>query len=115
MRDDRRESIWWVVRRIQLTEGIHQLVDGAVEVLVVAAKRVDLVDRVEDCCVMLATELPADLRERGGGELLHQIHRDLARKRDGLPVRANFQVLLAQTKLLADLLLNQVDGDALLL
>ena len=64
---------------------------------------------------MLAAELAADFRERSGGELLHQVHRDLPGKRDRFGIRADFQVRLAQAKLLADFFLDQVDGDALFL
>ena len=46
-----------------LAEGFHQLVYGAVEVLVVAALLVDLGDGVHDRGVVLAAELTADLRE----------------------------------------------------
>ena len=51
-----------------------------------------------------------------GGELLfHQVHRNLPRKGDCLCVRADFQIRLAQSKLLADFFLDQVNGDALFL
>src|SRR6202453_2188430 len=64
---------------------------------------------------MLSTELAADFRERRGGELLHQEHRYLARKRDFLRVAAHFQILRAQTEMFAHTLLNLLDGDLLVL
>ena len=36
---------------------------------------------------MLSAEMPADLRQRSGGQLLHQVHRHLPRERDGLDYR----------------------------
>src|SRR5262249_22395598 len=94
---------------------VEQLIDRAVQILVAAPESVDLVNRVQDGGVVLAAELPADLRQRRRGELLHQVHGDLAREGDGLGVAAHLQVLLAQPELLADALLDQVDGDLLLL
>jgi hypothetical protein len=43
-----------------LTKRLHQLVDGAVQILVGAALLVDLRDRVHHGGVMLASELPPD-------------------------------------------------------
>src|SRR6267143_5088414 len=98
-----------------LLQGVHQARNGAIQFLVGAAELFDLVDRVEDGGVMLAPELPADLGERRGGELLDDIHGYLAREGDGAGVAANFQVLFAQVEMLADALLDQVDGDAFFL
>ena len=64
---------------------------------------------------MLAAELAADFGQRGGGELLHDIHRHLARKSDSARIAANFQILLAQIEVFAHALLDQVDRDALFL
>src|SRR5260370_6224755 len=64
-------------KRFGSAEGIHQPVDRAVQVLVATPQRVDLIDRVENRRVVLASELAANFRKRRGGELLHQIHRDL--------------------------------------
>src|SRR5437879_5401834 len=64
---------------------------------------------------MLAAELPADLGERRGCELLDDVHSNLAREGDGPGVAAHLQVLLAEVKMLADALLDQVDGDAFFL
>src|SRR6266853_3191010 len=94
-----------------LAEGIHQFIDRAVQVLVAPAESVDLVNRMEDRGVVLAAELPADFRKRRLGKLLDQVHRNLARKRDCFRIGAYFEVLLAQAELLADLFLNQVDGN----
>jgi hypothetical protein len=44
-----------------LAEGIHQLVDRAVQVLVASAQSVDLVDRMQGCGVVLAAELSIGL------------------------------------------------------
>src|SRR2546430_8461927 len=64
--------------------------------------------------VVLAAELTANLRKRGGGELLDDVHRHLARESNRARVAANFQVLFAQVEVLAHAFLDQVDGDALL-
>jgi hypothetical protein len=103
------------VKFVELLKCVHQSRDGAVEVFVGAAHLFDLVDRVEHRRVMLAAELAADLRQRRGGELLHDVHRDLSRESDGARVAADFQILLAQVEVLADALLNQVDRNALFL
>ena len=59
--------------------------------------------------------MAADLRKRSSGELLDDVHRHLAREGNCTRVATNFQVLLAQIEVLADALLDQVDGDALFL
>src|ERR1700681_902870 len=102
-------------KKRELTEGIHQLVNRAVQILVATTERVDLVDGVQHRRVMFAAELASNFRERSGGELLHQIHGNLAGKGDGLRVRAHLQVRLAEAELLADLFLDQVNRDALFL
>src|SRR5712691_4783674 len=99
----------------ELAEGVHQFIDRAVEILVAPAQSVDLVDRMEDCGVMLAAKLPSDFRKRRLGKLLDQVHRNLSRERDGFRIGTNFKVLLAQTELLANLFLDQVDGNPLFL
>src|SRR5882724_193896 len=98
-----------------LLQGVHQAGDGPVEFLVRAAQFFNLVYGVKDGGVMLTPELPADLRERRGGDLLDNLHSYLARESDGAGVAANFQVLFAQVEMLADALLDQVDGDAFFL
>src|SRR5712691_1152850 len=98
-----------------LLQRVHQARDRAVQILVGPAQLFDLVDGVQDGSVVLAAELAPDLRQRGGGELLHDIHRYLAWKSDGPRVAANLQVLLAQIEVLAHAFLDQVDGDALFL
>src|SRR5258708_39195 len=90
-----------------LLESVHQAGDGPVEFLVRAAQFFNLVYGVKDGGVMLAAELPADLGERRGGELLDDIHGYLAREGDGAGVAAHFQVLFAQVEMLADALLDQ--------
>src|SRR6266481_4708812 len=65
--------------------------------------------------MVLAAELPADLRKRSSGELLDDIHGHLARKGDRTRVTADLEILLPQVEVLADALLDQVDGDALFL
>ncbi len=99
------------MRRI-LLQGVHQARDGAIQFLVRTAQFFNLVYGVKDGGVMLAPELPADLGERRGSELLDDIHGYLARESDGAGVAAHFQVLFAQVEMLADALLDQVDGDA---
>lgn len=100
---------------VELLDGIEQLGDGAVQLLVGAAERVDFVDGMEHGGVVLAAELASDFRQRGGGELLHQVHGNLARVGDGFRVRAHLQVFGAELEVLADALLDQFDGDALIL
>src|SRR5882762_10767554 len=99
----------------RLAERIHQLIDRAVQVLVAPAESVDLVDRMKDRGVMLAAELPTDFRQRRLGELLDQVHRNLARESDCFCIGAYFQVLFAQAELLADFFLDQIDGYAFFL
>jgi len=59
----RKFSTFWnyFFNRRKLTQGLHQFVDGAVEVFVGAALLVDLGDRVHHGGVVLASELAADL------------------------------------------------------
>ena len=64
---------------------------------------------------MLAAELLADFRERSGSKLFHKEHGNLAREGDHLRVTAHFQILRAKTEMLADALLNLLDGDFLFL
>ena len=59
-----------------------EFVEHAVEVLVVLALQIDLLDGVQDGGVVLAAELAADLGQRGLGEVLAEIHGDLAREDD---------------------------------
>ena len=61
--------------------------------------------------VVFAAELASDFRERRGGELLDDVHGDLARIGDGFCVGADFQILLAKTELFADAFLDELDGD----
>ncbi len=56
--------------------------------LLVRRKFSILLNGVQHRGVMLAAKLAADFRQGGGGELLHQVHGDLAGKGDGLGVRA---------------------------
>src|SRR6266852_7719 len=102
-------------RCTRLRKRVEQLIEGAVQVLVAAPQGIDLVDRVQDRRMVLAAELPADLRQRRRGELFDQVHGDLAGKGDGFRIAAHLQVLLAQAELLAHALLNELDGDLLLL
>src|SRR5207302_1161497 len=71
--------------------------------------------RMQHRGMVLAAELPADLGKRGGGELLDDIHRHLARKGDRAGVAADLKVLFPQIEVLADAFLDQVDGDPLFL
>src|SRR5712692_8055379 len=93
-----------------LAEGVQQLVDGAVQVFVSAAQGIDFVDGVQDGGVVLPAELPADFRQRRGGELLREVHGDLAGEGDGLGVAPHLEVMLSQAKLFADAFLDQLDG-----
>ncbi len=65
--------------------------------------------------MVLAAELPADLRKRGSGKLLDDIHRHLPRKSNRTCIAANFQILLPKIEVFADAFLDQIDGDALFL
>src|ERR1017187_10988962 len=60
--------------------------------------------------VVLAAKLLADFRERSGGELLYEKHGNLTWKCDDLRVAANIQILSAHAKMLANALLNLLDG-----
>src|SRR5207247_10751364 len=51
--------------------------------------------------VMLAAELTANLRQRGRGELLHDVHGHLPRKSDRARIAAYLEVLLAQIEVFA--------------
>src|SRR5438270_6174696 len=59
-----------------------QLVQCAIEIFIIAPLRIDLLDRVHHGGVVLAAELPPNLRQRRLGELFCQIHRDLPRHHD---------------------------------
>src|ERR1700730_17375349 len=80
---------------VLLLQRVHQTRNGAVEFLVRTPHLFDHVDGMKNRGVMLTAELPADFRQRCGGELLDDVHRHLARKGDGTSVTADFQVLLA--------------------
>ena len=74
---------FWKKRRREIfgsAEGIHQFVNGAVQVFVTSAQRVDFVDGVKNGGVVLAAELAANFRKRSGSELLHKIHGHLPRE-----------------------------------
>src|SRR5882724_937279 len=98
-----------------LLEGVHQAGDGAVQLFVGAAHFFDLMDGVQHGGVVFTTELAADFGERSGGELLDDVHGHLPRESDGASVAADFEILLAQIEVLADALLDEVDGDAFFL
>src|SRR5713226_741430 len=98
-----------------LYKGVEQLIDRAVQILVAAAQGVDLVDGMQDGGVVLAAELSANLRQRGRGKLLDQVHGNLAGEGDGFGIAPHLQILLAQPELLADTLLDELDGDLLFL
>src|ERR1700682_1828525 len=69
-----------------LLKGIHETRDGAVQIFVRTTQLFDLIDGVQHGGVVLATELPADFRQRGGGELLDDVHGHLAWKSNGARV-----------------------------
>jgi hypothetical protein len=94
---------------------MHQARNGAVQILVGAAHLFDLVDGVQHGSVMLAAKLVANFGQRGGGQLLDDIHRNLARKRDRARIAPNLQILFTQIEVFANAFLNQVYGDALFL
>src|SRR5713101_1225077 len=98
-----------------LLQCVHQACDRAVQFFVRPPQLFDLVDRMQDRGVVLASELAANLRERSGGELLDDIHGHLAGESDRARIAADFQVLLPQIEVLTYALLDEVDGDALLL
>src|SRR3989454_3332572 len=95
---------------VALAEGVQQLVDGAVQVFVSAAQGIDFVDGVQDGGVVLPAKLPANFRQRRSGELLREVHGDLAGKGDGFGVAPHLEVMLSQAKLFADAFLDQLDG-----
>src|ERR1700682_5041940 len=74
-----------------LAERIHQFVNRAVQILVAPAESVDLVDRMKDCRVVFAAELPPDFRKRRLGKLLDQVHCNLARERDRFRIGTYFE------------------------
>src|SRR5215475_4901171 len=78
------------IQRLELLQSVHQASDRTVQVLVRAAHFFDLVDGVKHGGVVLAAELPADLRQRSSSELLDDVHRDLARESDCTSVAAHF-------------------------
>jgi hypothetical protein len=94
-----------------LAEGLHELVDGAVEVLVGAAGFVDFGDGVHDGGVVLAAELTADLGEGGFGHLLCEVHGDLARDDDLAGVVLLLELWDAHAEVLGDGALDGLDGD----
>src|SRR2546425_9178924 len=114
--------VWWpsaMYRKRKATvsgllQRVQQAGDCSVQILVGPPHLLDLIDRVQHRCVMLAAELPADLRQRSGGELFHDIHRHLPWKRDRPRIAAHLQVLLAQIEMLAHALLDEINRDALL-
>src|ERR1700687_3153303 len=98
-----------------LLQGVHEACDYQIKVFVGAAQLFDLVDGVKHGGVVLAPELPADLRKRGGSELVDDVQVPLARESDGPGVAAHLQILLAEIEMFADALLNEVDRDTLFL
>ena len=76
---------------------------------------VDFVYGVNHSGVVFAAELLSDLRQRSRSQLLDQVHGDLAREGDGFGIRAHLEVLVSEAKLFADALLDQLNGDLLLL
>ncbi len=98
-----------------LLQRVHQTCNCAVQVFIRPAQLFDLIDGVQHCGVVLATELAADLGERRGGELLDDVHGYLAWKSNRACVATDLEVLLPQIKMLAHTLLDQVDGDAFFL
>jgi hypothetical protein len=69
-------------QKIFLLQGVHQTGDRAVQFLVRAAQFFNLVDGVQHRGVVLAAKLPADFRQRCGGQLLYDVHGHLARESD---------------------------------
>src|ERR1700677_1660505 len=115
---------WWYLRGDDLPAGrnyrrllqcVHQPRNDAVQIFVRSPQLFNLINRMQHGGVMLPAELPANFRQRRGGQLLHDVHRHLARERDGARVTANFQILFAKIEMLTDALLDQVDGHALFL
>src|SRR5580765_7277237 len=80
------------VSRRKSAERRAQSVECLVKIRVVFVQTVDLLDRVHHRGVMLVVEQSSDLREGELRELAAEIHRDLARERDGLGVRLGLQV-----------------------
>ncbi len=95
----------------RLGEGFHQLVDGSIQVLVLAALLVDLGDGVHDGGVVLAAELAADLGQGGFGHLLGEVHGDLAGDDDLAGVVFLLELGDAHAELLRDGALDGLDGD----
>ncbi len=94
-----------------LTQRLHQFVDGAVEIFVGAALLVDLADGVHDGGVVLAAELASDLGERRLGQLLGEVHRDLARDDDLPGVVLLLELGDAHGEVLGHGALDGLDGD----
>jgi len=64
--------------------------------------------------VVLSAEGASDLGERGVGELACEVHRDLARERDGLGAALGLQIRDLDSEEVADLSLDLLDRDDLL-
>jgi hypothetical protein len=62
------------------------------------AKGFDLVDGMQNSCVMLPAELLADLRQRRRCELFDDVYGDLAGEGDSFGVGAHFQILFAEAE-----------------
>ena len=58
--------------------------DQRVEIVILFSQIFDLLDRMDDRRVMLASEASADFRQRRIGQRFRQIHRNLSGQRDGL-------------------------------
>jgi hypothetical protein len=65
-----------------LMESFEKITDEGVEISVFFSELVDLPNRVNHSRMMLATKASSDLRQRGVGEGLAQVHGDLSRLGD---------------------------------
>jgi hypothetical protein len=92
-------------------EGLQKFIEGTVKILVGASLLIDLGNGMHDGGVVLASELPPDLRERSFGHLLGQIHGDLAGDDHGARVIFLLQLRYTHAELFRNGTLNGFDGD----
>src|SRR3974390_2124938 len=92
------------------TELLGELVEQPVQVLVPLAHFLDLLDRMQDRGVVLAAELPPDLRQGSLGQVFGQIHGDLTRIHDRAGVVLGLDLHQPQAELLGDRFLDRFDG-----
>ncbi len=66
-----------------MRQHLLQVLQFISETLIAIEFALDLADRVQHSCMITVAEAAADLRQRPGGQLLGQLHADLARPDHG--------------------------------